>query len=1019
MARSRDESVSVLLLVAAVSLAVTFEMRPAAAADGSIVIANGITTSPPAGWSLAPRFFANAQEIVNVPPGAAPDQTTGEVANVMITTETRIDHADALHRLKEIASETQSPSTFLDVCGWPALQRRNLALKEHRGESDEHQPEMILRVTTAVAVDAVLVRLEGLVPPDATSIADQEAAFGRSLSCPVRSDPSQTQQEINNLTSSAPLKTSFAGTAEDFAAADSVRNEGVLDHLSTLAWELVTPAAAYAASPQPPQKVFAISEMEVAVSSNGQYVVVAGQSEFSTSQNGGVSFPFIGFTPYPNFGDASVAFGQSGNFYLANINKTAGCPDATFGNGCATGIARSTDNGKTFPFLTNAVTCATGAMGCFPDQEHIAADRFNAAPGGLDQVYSVWRNFPGGIASIVCSSDSGANWTMPLVVDAAGGVPRVTVGSDGFVYVIYISGGNIMIKKYSSCSSGLTPQAGFPKVITSFTGVVCPVPGLDRCNDGNVLASHMVAVDDTDPMHLYMTYANNTSAPPPQNTANENVLVRDSTDGGVTWSAPVTLHKLVAGRRFMPWICAQGGAARVSWYDRRAAVGGSTDDLTDYFCGSASRDGGGLTAGAEIQLTDSPDPECAAGQTAGSAASWPCSVRAMGDSESCTVQPQLAGRCCDNTMPNCPGSQQPCDFSSGPACPMGETCNGGGGCPKYGDYNGNACGAGRVFTAWASAVPPSGITASGNIDVFVTSKLADGAPDLSITKTDSPDPVIAGTMLTYTLTVTNSAAATALNVTVKDAIPANTTFQSASSATFSCSGVAVGGTGTLTCTNAFMAQNEVDTITLVVNVNPDAPKGSKISNTATVSSDDTDPNPGDNSAMQSTTVDTLADLADTKIEFPSPLLITSEDIHYIITTTNAGPSNAANFVLSDAIPTHTTFRSLMSPAGFTCTTPPVGGTGTITCKHPSLPVGTFTFTVVVRLDQDTLRGTRISDTATVTSDTFDPTPQDNTATVTVLFASEAPALGGAALLVCGLLLMAAGMRLRSKGRLVG
>lgn len=62
MARSRDGSMSVLLLAAAALLAVALEVRPAAAADGNIVIADGITTSAPAGWSVAPGFFANAQE---------------------------------------------------------------------------------------------------------------------------------------------------------------------------------------------------------------------------------------------------------------------------------------------------------------------------------------------------------------------------------------------------------------------------------------------------------------------------------------------------------------------------------------------------------------------------------------------------------------------------------------------------------------------------------------------------------------------------------------------------------------------------------------------------------------------------------------------------------------------------------------------------------------------------------------------------------------------------------------------
>ena len=250
-----------------------------------------------------------------------------------------------------------------------------------------------------------------------------------------------------------------------------------------------------------------------------------------------------------------------------------------------------------------------------------------------------------------------------------------------------------------------------------------------------------------------------------------------------------------------------------------------------------------------------------------------------------------------------------------------------------------------------------------------------------------------------------------------DSIPANTTFQSVFSTTFSCGGVAVGGTGTVTCNNIFMAQGAVATITLVVHVPASTPKGTMISNTSTVSSDDTDPNTANNSATQMTTVDTQADLTVTKADLPDPVFISQSDITYTITVTNAGPSNATNFVLTDSVPTHTTFQSLTSPAGFTCTTPPAGSTGTITCKHPSLPLGTFTFTVVVRLDKSTIRGTTISDTVTVTSDTSDPNPADNTATATTLFAVTAPALSIAALVVSALLLMALGMRLRSKGRL--
>src|SRR2546426_850878 len=66
--------------------------------------------------------------------------------------------------------------------------------------------------------------------------------------------------------------------------------------------------------------------------------------------------------------------------------------------------------------------------------------------------------------------------------------------------------------------------------------------------------------------------------------------------------------------------------------------------------------------------------------------------------------------------------------------------------------------------------------------------------DLSITKTDNPDPVNAGATLTYTVTVTNGGPSTAANVQVTDNLPAGVTFQSASGTGWTC--VQAGGVGT-------------------------------------------------------------------------------------------------------------------------------------------------------------------------------------------------------------------------------
>jgi len=50
------------------------------------------------------------------------------------------------------------------------------------------------------------------------------------------------------------------------------------------------------------------------------------------------------------------------------------------------------------------------------------------------------------------------------------------------------------------------------------------------------------------------------------------------------------------------------------------------------------------------------------------------------------------------------------------------------------------------------------------------------APVLSISKTDTPDPVQAGGLLTYTIVVHNSGNADATGATITDTTPANTTF---------------------------------------------------------------------------------------------------------------------------------------------------------------------------------------------------------------------------------------------------
>ena len=383
----------------------------------------GLSVRYPDGWSEGTQVLTNVWQLVNVP--ADQQGTVAPTAWINIGGTPRVDHSDAVNQLKSISRESTAPSTFLSIGGWPALQRRSIEARPQPSKGSVFADERVLRVTTAVAAGSLLVRVEAELPSNADALLIEQAeAIGQSLAFAAAGNPTQTQQELELLrrtdgasfTPAAPVGSilSLTGTAgSDSEARGASLTQALTEDVPGLITRVVSGGN---------------GEIEVVASANGQIVVIAQQGNIRTSQNGGQTFPFNNGLPTANFGDTSLALGLSGNIYLGYINAAGAC---AVGNGCATGIARSTDNGQTFPFLANAVVCpqTPNPGACFPDQEHIGADRVNAGTGG-DQVYSVWRNFaPGANAAIICSQNSGVNWTAPAAVDAGGGdFPRIAVG---------------------------------------------------------------------------------------------------------------------------------------------------------------------------------------------------------------------------------------------------------------------------------------------------------------------------------------------------------------------------------------------------------------------------------------------------------------------------------------------------------------------------------------------------------------------------------------------------------------
>lgn len=102
---------------------------------------------------------------------------------------------------------------------------------------------------------------------------------------------------------------------------------------------------------------------------------------------------------------------------------------------------------------------------------------------------------------------------------------------------------------------------------------------------------------------------------------------------------------------------------------------------------------------------------------------------------------------------------------------------------------------------------------------------------------------------------------------------------------------------------------------------------------------------------------------------------------YTVKVTNAGPSST-NVTMTDNIPANTVFTSINSPAGWNCTTPAVGGTGTVSCSKSGVALGEMaSFVINVVVSPAALNGALVTNTATATSSVTDPNPASNSSTV--------------------------------------
>jgi uncharacterized repeat protein (TIGR01451 family) len=288
------------------------------------------------------------------------------------------------------------------------------------------------------------------------------------------------------------------------------------------------------------------------------------------------------------------------------------------------------------------------------------------------------------------------------------------------------------------------------------------------------------------------------------------------------------------------------------------------------------------------------------------------------------------------------------------------------------------------------------------------SALAVGEPyDLGITKLDSPDPVVAGQDITYTITATNNGDHTTGDATITDTLPAGTTFVSLTT-DLACTTPAVGGSGTVSCTEAFDV-GESHVLTLVVHTCPEVAASTIISNTATIALVG-DPDTSNNTSTADSTVQTQSSLAITKTG--TTQAGAESRAMYDIEVTNSGPSNSANTTVVDTLPDD--FIALTAvPSQGSCSGL---GTKTLTCNLGTLGAPNQCATSAAQMASIAItahvRGAgAFTNTATVTSGNSLPdiNAADNTATADTTVVVPVPVVGITGLVACVIILAAIGL----------